>query len=135
MNDSSVVTGCVKNWRLCNWVDSVDEEFVVLSYSRTCADRKEYALLYPDTHGRQNRLLDRTPESLQEELKGLGALAPPFDITHNIDEVSNDVAHFWVMRGYRTRKESFSSRFPESAAPAALIGDAANIEPLLLSQV
>lgn len=136
LNNSSIMTGCVKNWRLCISVDSVDEKMVGLcnTYSRPCVDRKEFALLYPITHGNKIRLLDRIPRSLEEELKGLCPLAPPFDITHNIDELSHDIAHFWLMKGYRTRKEVFRLRSTESPAPAVLVGDAANVEPLLLSE-
>lgn len=136
LNNSSVVTGCVENWRLCISVDSVDENMVVLcyTYSRPCVDRKEFALLYPVTHGRQNRPLDKIPRNLEEELKGLCPLAHPFDTTHNIDELSNDITHLWLMRGHRTRKEAFRSTFTESAAPTVLVGDAANVEPLLLSE-
>jgi len=124
-------------WRLCICIEEFGEDTDVLhgTYSRTHNDT-EYGVLYPEGFRKEIRLVDKIPDLIEEELRQLGPLPPPFNVTHDIERAQDGMLHLLTMLAHRDDIQELGSGYIAArfAVRPALIGTAAHFWPQFLHE-
>ncbi|MCJ1388521.1 hypothetical protein MMC18_001368 [Xylographa bjoerkii] len=140
MENSTVISGAVDNWRLCTFLDKKTDARVDLrvTYSRHCQDMTDFDTFHSNLKAARSVPVQSvpgdSPSMFRDEIEELGPFGPPFDVTHNLQTIDRNEPQEWLIQSRRDLKHNFATTLEGTRVPAVVIGDAALLMPCFLGE-